>query len=117
MSNRFNSTITQLSNLTPAKLQLLASYFELQASRCNNSLYTTGIVTVISVVGGIASFLGANALGGRKAALLKLVGLVCSIVALFALMVMLVIMSNRNTNLSWYNRCNDFIQLNKNISS
>jgi len=118
----FNSAVTQLSNLSPAKLQLLASYFQQQASKYNKIFSITRIVTVITGVGATASFLGANALSksyreGGKKAFLMIAGVVCMIVAFMALRIMFVSWSRRSVNLSCSKRCIEYIELNKNISS
>jgi len=115
----FNSAVTQLSNLSPVKLQLLARYFQLQVSRCNNNLYKIRIPTSIALIGVPSLSAGAMHLNLDKKIndLLMIGSLVCCLAIVIFVALHFVIVSRRNTNLSWYNRCNDFIQLNKNISS
>ncbi|NGX50941.1 MAG: hypothetical protein K1060chlam2_00793 [Chlamydiae bacterium] len=122
MGNRFNSAFTQLSDLSPVKLLLLARHFQQQASKYNKILYITGVVTVITGIGSAASFIGANSLSNSygnsgKKAFLMIAGIVCMIVAFTALSMVFVTWSKTSINLSCSKRCLEYIELNKNISS
>jgi len=116
INNSFNYILTEMSHLTPEKLQLLANFFQLQASKYGNSLMITRITAVGFLGLGVTLVATAFAIQHRDArAAFIFGGALCAIIGVVVGIAQFYFMSKQNTQLDWYNRCIDFIELREQI--
>ena len=112
INDSFNYILTEMSTLSPEKLQLLANFFQLQASKFNTSLMMTRIIAAGSLA--LGGTLAVSAIGIRNQdaqAAFLIGGALFVVIGIIVGLSQFIIMSQQNSQLSWYNRCIDFIEL------
>ena len=108
----FHYILTEMSTLSPEKLQLLANFFQLQVAKYNNTLATSRLISLGFAGTGIV--LGATAIGLRNEnhqAIFFIAGITMLALGGLTSLAQISNRAARNGHLAWYNRCIEFIQL------